>query len=89
MRGVKSIVKNMVVGIGSAGKSVLRGEHMERWRTFNEMFGTNERLEEQIDQIYAITILEQRGNKKFDRKGLRKSIEEWLRDEGLLEDEHI
>ena len=83
MSGAKNIVKNMIQAIGNVGKSVLRGEHMQRWEAFNNIFGTNDSLEKQINQIYEIMLLEHRRDKNFDENKLRKLAEEWLKEEDM------
>ena len=56
---------------------------MQRWEAFNNIFGTNDSLEKQINQIYEIMLLEHRRDKNFDENKLRKLAEEWLKEEDM------
>ena len=56
---------------------------MQRWEAFNKMLDRNDSLAKQVEQIYAIKILEHDSKKNFDKSGLRKSIETWLKEEDM------
>lgn len=83
MNGAKNIVKSIIRGIGNVGKSVLKGDYMQRWEAFNKMLDRNDSLAKQVEQIYAIKILDHDSKKNFDKSRLRKSIETWLKEEEI------
>ena len=83
MNGVRSIAKNTLWEIGNAGKSTLKGDDMQRWEAFNKMLDRNDSLAKQVEQIYAIKILDHDSKKNFDKSRLRKSIETWLKEEDM------
>lgn len=56
---------------------------MQRWEAFNKMLDRNDSLAKQVEQIYAIKILDHDSKKNFDKSGLRKSIEKWLEEEDM------
>ena len=56
---------------------------MQRWEAFNEMLGRDDSLEKQVEQIYAIKILDHGSKRNFDKKRLEKSIEAWLKEEDM------
>jgi hypothetical protein len=56
---------------------------MQRWEAFNKMLDRNDSLAKQVEQIYAIKILDHDSKKNSDKKGLRKSIEAWLKEEEI------
>jgi len=83
MNGVKNIVRSIIQEIGNAGKNISKGDYMQRWEAFNKMLDRNDNLAKQVEQIYAIKILDHASKKNFDKKGLRKSIEAWLKEEDM------
>ena len=83
MNGVKNIARSIIRVIGNVGKSVLKGDYMQRWEAFNKMLDRNDSFDKQVEQIYAIKILDHDGKKNFDKSGLRKSIETWLKEEEI------
>lgn len=56
---------------------------MQRWEAFNKMLDRNDSLAKQVERIYAIKILDHDSKKNFDKKGLHKSIEAWLKEEEI------
>ena len=56
---------------------------MQRWEAFNKLLDRDDSLAKQVEQIYAIKILDHDSKKGFDRSGLRKSIETWLKEEDM------
>lgn len=81
--GAKNIVRSIIRGIGNAGKSVLRGDYMQRWEAFNRLLDRDDSLAKQVEQIYAIKILDHGSKRNFDKKRLEKSIEAWLKEEEI------
>ena len=56
---------------------------MQRWEAFNKMLDRNDSLAKQVEQIYAIKMLDHDSKKNSDKKGLRKGIEAWLKEEDM------
>ena len=56
---------------------------MQRWEAFNKLLDRDDSFDKQVEQIYAIKILDHDSKKNFDKSGLRKSIETWLKEEDM------
>lgn len=56
---------------------------MQRWEAFNKLLDRDDSLAKQVEQIYAIKILDHGSKRNFDKKRLEKSIEAWLKEEDM------
>jgi hypothetical protein len=56
---------------------------MQRWEAFNKLLDRDDSLAKQVEQIYAIKILDHDSKKNFDKSGLRKRIETWLKEDDM------
>ena len=56
---------------------------MQRWEAFNKLLDRDDSFDKQVEQIYAIKILDHGSKKNFDKSRLRKSIELWLKEEEI------
>ena len=56
---------------------------MQRWEAFNKLLDRDDSFDKQVEQIYAIKILDHGSERNFDKKRLEKSIEAWLKEEDM------
>ena len=56
---------------------------MQRWEAFNKMLDRDDSLAKQVQQIYAIKILDYGSKRNFNKEKLQKSIEDWLKEEDV------
>ena len=56
---------------------------MQRLEAFNKLLDRDDSFDKQVEQIYAIKILDHDSKKNFDKSRLRKSIETWLKEEDM------